>query len=78
MWNLDATMLEWQHDPAQIATFEWLWQEEGHTAADWPKVLFISSSFPHAHMLVIYQQFAGRNTPSGLASTRSCFYRVCI
>jgi len=37
MWNLDATMLEWQHDPAQIATFEWLWQEEGHTAADWPK-----------------------------------------
>lgn len=26
IWGLDASILEWQHDPAHIATFEWLWQ----------------------------------------------------
>lgn len=26
VWNLDISILEWQHDPSHIATFEWLWR----------------------------------------------------
>ncbi len=27
MWDLNGHHLEWQHDPSQMATFEWLWDD---------------------------------------------------
>lgn len=58
MWDLDAAMLDWQHDPAQIATFEWLWQDTN--AADshkeeirlpgWRELEASAVAFPHEGM----------------------------